>query len=108
MNTPCCASVLSSTHEYVYKPCDTSTTASSRLPKMIGIALVYIYMVHVCVPPQQDRTDGYNALSPSPFISPRPQPHSTQCASGDGGGEAGEVETCGDKIISAIPYTEQD
>ena len=102
MNTLCCAFVLSSTHDYVYKACDMSTTDSSRLPKMIGI------VIRVCVPSLQDRTDGYNALSPSPFISLRPQPHSTQCASGDGGGEAGEVETCVGEIISARPHTGQD
>ena len=65
-------------------------------------------MVYMCVFPHSDKTDGYNALSPSPFISLRPQPHSTQCASGDGGGVAGEVERGGVEFISARPYTGQD
>ena len=28
MNTSCCASVLPSTHDYAYRACDTSITAS--------------------------------------------------------------------------------
>ena len=43
MNASCCASVLPSTHDYGYRVCDTSTTASRiapARPKMLSIALV--------------------------------------------------------------------
>ena len=43
MNASCCASVLPSTHDYAYRACDTSTTASRiapARPKMLSIALV--------------------------------------------------------------------
>ena len=47
MNASCCASVLPSTHDYAYRACDTSTTASRiapARPKMLSIALV----THLC------------------------------------------------------------
>ena len=46
MNASCCASVLPSTHDYAYRACDTSTTASRiapTRPKMLSIVLVYIH-----------------------------------------------------------------
>ena len=45
MKASCCASVLPSTHNYAYRACDTSTTASRiapACPKMLSIALVLI------------------------------------------------------------------
>ena len=43
MNASCCASVLPSTHDYAYRACDISTTASRiapARPKMLSIVLV--------------------------------------------------------------------
>ena len=49
MNALCCASVLPSTHDYAYRACDTSTTASRiapACPKMLSIALVLYVYIH--------------------------------------------------------------
>ena len=47
MNASCCAFVLPSTHDYAYRACDISSTASRIAPahpKMLSIALVTIHV----------------------------------------------------------------